>query len=544
MPFVNKARRIDPILRKTNIGLTKREKEIYTIYSNAFKGVRNQIGDQKVLRDILDALRTNSASGVNNAINWRTFLESLSGTVPALAGQVAEVATIHSKILPKKVRYEYNFESKDPRAIAWAQTQAGKRIQGITLETQQAVSDLIADGLRTKLSREEIVASLRQTVGLDRRQSKALGNFYMRRLEKYLEDGLTYEQAAAKAEKMGVRYRDKLLRQRAIRIARTEISAAANAGRYLSWEEANARGLLPPDSQKRWITSGLEKTCDVCRPMNGTLIPWKATFSTGDLMPPAHPNCMCTGVIVPGEIQVIKSVQKHAPGKHNQQSHAGGRSGKDFGPVYEDLGLFMYDYDNNNDELKQQERDELSTKQKGDWLESEALAVAAYQGGKNSDINDDLRDADGKLDVQSAAYTLLIDDAIKKSKPLDKEITVYRGVKTGAGSRIRSTEGEKSAKSFFDELQEGDEFSDLAFISTTLNPRVAANFADLNSGPNYQGLLFRINVPTSVTGVFMNSINPKAGFNGEIEYLLPRGSTFKLLRKAGKVWDLEAVSGQ
>jgi len=255
MPFVNKARRIDPNLRKTNIGLTKREKEIYTIYSNAFNSVRNQLGDQKVLRDILDALKMNSASGVNNAINWRTFLESLSNTAPTLAQQIAEVANLHSKVLPKKLRYEYNFEAKDPRAIAWAQTQAGKRIQGITIETQQAVANMIADGLRTKLTREEIIAQLRQTVGLDKRQSKALGNFYMKRLEKYLEDGLTYEEAAKKAEKDGVRYRTRLVKQRAIRIARTEISAAANAGRYLSWEEADARGLLPPDSKKRWLTN-------------------------------------------------------------------------------------------------------------------------------------------------------------------------------------------------------------------------------------------------------------------------------------------------
>ena len=539
MPFVRKARPLsDPNLRKPNSGLTKYEKEIYDIYSKAFNGVQNQLGDKKVLNDILDALRANSAARVPNALNWSTFVIALDKTVPTLSKQIAAMANLHAKNLPRKIRYEYEFEAKDPRAIAWAQTQAGKRIQGITLETQQAVANLISDGLRTKLSREEIIAQLRQTVGLDKRQSRALGTFYERRLNKYLEDGMTYEEAAAKAEKEGNKYRVRLVKQRAIRIARTEISAATNAGRYLSWIEADARDLLPIGSTKRWITARDERTCNVCGPMNGLEIAWTMNFSTGDQMPPAHPNCRCTAVIVPAE----ESFAKHAPGKHNQQSHAGGRGGKDFGPVYEDLGTFMYDYDNNNDKLKQQERDELSTKQKGDWAESEALAVAAYQGGKNSDINDNLRDVDGKLDVQSAAYALLIDDAMKKSKPLDKAITVYRGVKTGVGQRIRGSEGEKSAKDFFDELQEGDEFADLAFISTTLNPRVAANFADLNSGRDNQGLLFRINVPTSVTGIFMNSINPKAGFNGEIEYLLPRGSMFKLLRKAGKVWDLEVTN--
>jgi SPP1 gp7 family putative phage head morphogenesis protein len=321
MPFVRKARRPkDPNLRKPNSGLTKAEREIYDIYTKAFNGVRNQLGDQKVLNDILNSLQTNNISGIPAAFNWRKFLESLNGVVPTLSKQVADMATVHSKALPRKMTYEYSFEAKDPRAIAWAQTQAGKRVQGITLETQQAIANLISDGLRTKLTREEIIAELRQTVGLDKRQSRALGTFYEKRLNKYLEDGITYEEAAKKAEKDGNRYRVRLLKQRAIRIARTEISAAANAGRYLSWIEAEDRGLLPAGSTKRWITATDERTCPICQPMNRVEIPWTIPFTTGDQMPPAHPNCRCTAVIVPAEAPVAK----HLQGKHDQKSHGRG----------------------------------------------------------------------------------------------------------------------------------------------------------------------------------------------------------------------------
>ena len=347
MPFVRKARPLsDPNLRKPNSGLTKYEKEIYDIYSKAFEGVKNQLGDKKVLNDILDALRANSAARVPNALNWSTFVIALDKTVPTLSKQIAAMANLHAKNLPRKIRYEYEFEAKDPRAIAWAQTQAGKRIQGITLETQQAVANLISDGLRTKLSREEIIAQLRQTVGLDKRQSRALGTFYERRLNKYLEDGMTYEEAAAKAEKEGNKYRVRLVKQRAIRIARTEISAATNAGRYLSWIEADARDLLPIGSTKRWITARDERTCNVCGPMNGLEIAWTMNFSTGDQMPPAHPNCRCTAVIVPAE----ESFAKHLQGKHDQSSHAGGRKGKvSISPTTNgsrkvSLGMYSADY--------------------------------------------------------------------------------------------------------------------------------------------------------------------------------------------------------
>ena len=536
MPFVNKARRIDPNLRKTNVGLTKREKEIYTIYSNAFKGVRNQLGDQKVLRDIMDALRTNSASGVNNAINWRTFLESLNNTAPALAAQMVEVANLHSKVLPKKVQYQYNFESKDPRAIAWAQTQAGKRIQGITLETQQAVADLIADGLRTKLSRDEIVAQLKQTVGLDKRQSKALGNFYMKRLEKYLEDGLTYEEAAAKAEKNGIRYRDKLLRQRAIRIARTEISSAANAGRYLSWEEANARGLLPPDSKKRWLTNIDERTCPICQPLNGNLIPWQATFSTGDIMPPAHPNCRCTSVIVPGEIQVIKSVEKHAPGRHSQQSHAGGRGGK----VYGDLKDFVAEEKLRiapSDAEADKITDAIITSQMGPNGElavpSSKNAVLMYQGNNGKKINEALRDPQ----ISEEGYQKYIDgidSAIETAPALKKPITVYRGVSYNVGRDNK----------FWDKMEVGDVIEDKGYVSTTLRPSLAADFAYYYQSVESQGFVFKMNLPEGTKGIFPSSVLGLTGgvTRTEAEFLLPRGSKFEILSKEGKVWELGLVN--
>ena len=105
MPFVRKARPLsDPNLRKPNAGLTKYEKEIYDIYSKAFNGVQNQLGDKKVLNDILDALRANSAARVPNALNWSTFVIALDKTVPTLSKQIAAMANLHAKNLPRKIR--------------------------------------------------------------------------------------------------------------------------------------------------------------------------------------------------------------------------------------------------------------------------------------------------------------------------------------------------------------------------------------------------------------------------------------------------------
>jgi len=533
MPFVRKARPLsDPNLRKPNAGLTKYEKVIYDIYTKALNGVRNQLGDKKVLDDIIDALKANSAARVPNALNWRTFVISLDKTVPTLTAQIAAMANLHSKNLPKKIRYEYNFESKDPRAIAWAQTQAGKRIQGITLETQQAVANLIADGLRTKLTREEIIAQLRQTVGLDKRQSRALGTFYERRLNKYLEDGMTYEQAAIKAEKEGNKYRVRLVKQRAIRIARTEISAATNAGRYLSWLEADERDLLPIGSKKRWVTARDERTCDICAPMNGVEIDWEMPFSTGDQMPPPHPNCRCTAVIVPSEAPILK----HAPGKHNQQNHAGGRGGK----VYNDLKEFVIDQRSEHpvdSQAYDEKIDKITLSQtgpNGELLPSEnRMAVLAYQGNIGYKINEALRDPQ----ISETGYQKYIDGldkTIASAPALSQKITVYRGVQSNVG---RDNE-------FWRSMEVGDVIEDKGFVSTSLRPSLAADFAYYNQSVQSQGFVFKMDLPAGTKGVFPSSV---LGLDGgmtrtEAEFLLPRGSKFEILSKEGKVWELGLVN--
>lgn len=79
---------------------------------------------------------------------------------------------------------------------------------------------------------------------------------------------------------------------RADMIARTEIMDAANQGLAQSWNDARDEGLLPPDTMKVWIaTSG---ACDDCDALDGEEVLFDDDFSSGDDMPPAHPNCRCT----------------------------------------------------------------------------------------------------------------------------------------------------------------------------------------------------------------------------------------------------------
>lgn len=311
MPFVTKARKKnDPALRDPLAGLNKAEKELYNIYIRALNKIQADLNDPNVLRAIREAIEAGNPQDASLALRWSSFITSLERTVPQLARQLAASANVSAKSLPKKIQINTNFENKDPRAIAWAQQRAGARIAGIRQESQKAVAEIVANGLRSQMTREQVIRQITEIVGLDSRQARALANFYEKNLQELLEDGLTFEQAERQALKLSKDYRQRLLVQRATRIARTETLAAANAGRMLSWQEADAQGLLPAGSMKRWKTATDERTCPTCGPLHNVSVSWEASFSTGDVMPPNHPNCRCTAVIVPAEPIFSQNIEK------------------------------------------------------------------------------------------------------------------------------------------------------------------------------------------------------------------------------------------
>ena len=84
------------------------------------------------------------------------------------------------------------------------------------------------------------------------------------------------------------RMRAKLLRERRETIAITEQRMATEAGKEALAKERGAKFKL-------WITAGDERVSDidVANEAQGW-IPVDEAFSSGDDVPPSHPNCRCT----------------------------------------------------------------------------------------------------------------------------------------------------------------------------------------------------------------------------------------------------------
>ena len=197
------------------------------------------------------------------------------------------------KATGRSVSLGYNFNSADPRVAQWAQQQGAKLVVEITDRTRDAIRGLVATALREGGHPYALADQIRPLIGLHERYATAVLRYQQRLTD---EGILSSERIAALASG----YYGQLLDSRAETIARTEVLAAENAGRAETWQQAVDMGLLPPDATKQWVATGDAEP--VCADLDGTEVALDDEFDGGDYgsvdMPPLHPNCRCTAVVI------------------------------------------------------------------------------------------------------------------------------------------------------------------------------------------------------------------------------------------------------
>jgi hypothetical protein len=279
-------------------GLTPPERTVSDAVKNATRGLTSP--------QAIDAAQIAAQSGsierVVAAFDWGVFGQALSVAQDGLTAQIIQTGKSEAKKL-SEAGFKYSFEMTDPRAVAWSSTRGGQLVveisETVRAEIRQSVTRAITEGL----TRRELSAVLERQVGLFSRWANAVENSYGKNLRDFQKQGLSFSQAESKAMKLANEYRDRLIAARAKNIARTEIMRASNTGRFISWQQAGDRRLIDlSKSSKRWQAVG--GACDICGPADDETVPVDDLFSTGELMPPAHPSCRCTAVLLPEPIDV------------------------------------------------------------------------------------------------------------------------------------------------------------------------------------------------------------------------------------------------
>ncbi len=185
---------------------------------------------------------------------------------------------------------------QSPTMLRAAETLTADLVRDVTEETRRALRRIIHESMRDGIAPIDAARLIRQTIGLTERQA------------------LSVRAIRATNPSAAVGYADKLLRQRAMNIARTETMRGANRGQQIAWREM-ARDPLMPTVRQRWSTAPDDRLCDLCAPMDGKIIGLDAAFESNERGvlpskrvplpvamdvegPPLHPSCRCTlGVV-------------------------------------------------------------------------------------------------------------------------------------------------------------------------------------------------------------------------------------------------------
>jgi SPP1 gp7 family putative phage head morphogenesis protein len=203
---------------------------------------------------------------------------------------------------PPKVEFTMSFNKTNPNSLAFAQRRAGELVTSIDALTRISVRKAIIDAFNEGLDYRATARRIKSVVGLHPRYADAVTNFEKKEYARLVKSGMKEATARAKAIERSTRYSDSLKSKRATMIARTEIQIAQNEGRQEGWNQAAKEGYVDVESQKMWIIAQDERTCDICSELDGEIVPWDGTFSSGDETPGrVHPNCRCTMVIIPPE---------------------------------------------------------------------------------------------------------------------------------------------------------------------------------------------------------------------------------------------------
>lgn len=183
-------------------------------------------------------------------------------------------------------RKQFDFDSTMTSVKAWVDNEGGRLIVNLTTAQFNSIHALLQHQIALEVTSPYILAlRIRPMVGLTERETLAVARFMAALQEQGVPANMINSQVA--------NYTKFLHKNRASRIARTELSNAYNFGQMDSMRQAAAEGWLPGVPEKSWMAGGADP-CEICLENESVgPIALPDIFPSGDAHPTAHPNCEC-----------------------------------------------------------------------------------------------------------------------------------------------------------------------------------------------------------------------------------------------------------
>ena len=412
---------------------------------------------------------------LNDLIDWQVRYADVINR--KLASQWTAAITAASA---KATKGKVVLDDSDEYVKAWLKTHGAELVTRLSEESKAALAMIILHGQAQRLNPFEIAKQIRPIIGLNQRQAAANVAYREKVYRQLTENGMSAIKAAERADKAAVRYASKQHRFRAETIVNTELAFAYNRGAHMGVGQAIANGLMGR-CEMVWSTAGTNRVCSRCLALKDTVV--GHTDESGVTIPPLHPRCRCA--IMYREVAEPRVVK---PPKTYRSFNSADEANEYFGKTARD-----------------------KTKPYGKWrkeiTDAEKRAVQKYTSNYYTEMNGYLR---GFISKSSFSYIEFerLEKAIKNCETaleksvLPEDILVHRQAGRGMLDIYKNAPN--------------GIFLDEGFTSTS---PVKGSFTG--------SIDIEINIPAGKgAGMW---VDPISEFKGENEFLLNRGTKFKVL---------------
>lgn len=253
-----------------------------------------------VQQEIVDAIARGSLRDAAAAVPWDRYAEPVIKTdlMDAFTDAFTKAGRLSATVIQGVEPFKISVVDDRPLQFVKDQGAAKVKLYGDT--NREAIQDSLARSLDKGFTPLQTALSIVPAIGLLPRYAAAVD----KERNRLLDEGKSFAEASAVAD----RYAGRLLKARAMMIARTESQDAVQHGQTEAWSQAVDRGLVDPaESEEEWLTAEDEVVCEICGPMDGDRVPLGEQFTTGDgrtVNQPGsevHPGCRCSRILRTGE---------------------------------------------------------------------------------------------------------------------------------------------------------------------------------------------------------------------------------------------------
>ena len=229
------------------------------------------------------------------ALPWDVVENSLTESFEEmLTATLNRAAFAQGRLLPNitvRKAAAFRFDITNPRAVAWIKRHAAGLVVQVGEDTRMAIRRIVQRMFEDGVPPAEAAREIKAIVGLHERYALAVDNYRRGLTAQRMEPELVADRVED--------YANRLRRQRAETIARTESIKASAVGQQELWRQARDNGLLDNRARRVWLPTPDSRVCEICDPIpdNGS-VGLEEYFTAGDgslvFSPPdPHPNCRC-----------------------------------------------------------------------------------------------------------------------------------------------------------------------------------------------------------------------------------------------------------